>query len=220
MARTRSDKFDDIKRDILAKSARVFGAKGYERSSINDLIDACGLSRGALYHYFQSKEAILFELLDTHVRGLLGRLDEAVAVPGNPVERLSRAIETIVLYNAGSVSEVLTLLNDLESLSKPEQQDIIKLERKIVALMADLLVAVDTTGKITSRTKSVYTMMLFGIVNYTYTWYNPAKSVPPDEMARLATDLFLNGFLSAPAKARPKGLRPTLVAAQPRTAAR
>jgi AcrR family transcriptional regulator len=196
MARTRSVHFDDIRQGILAKAAVVFAQQGYERSSIADLIAACGLSRGALYHYFQSKEAILFDLLHTHVQGLLARIEAAFAEGGSPVEQLSRAIETIVEYNSNSVSEQIILLNDLASLGKTEQEQIVKLERRIVALVADALLRIDSAGKITPATKSVYAMMLFGILNFAHTWYNPSKGIKPKEMARMATDLFLNGFLS------------------------
>lgn len=200
MARTRSAKYEDIQREILTNAARVFGSKGYERSSISDLIEACDLSRGALYHYFQSKEAILFAMLDAHVRGLLDRLESAFAQGGAPVEQLARAIETMVEYNATSVNEQIILLNDLASLGKTEQDAIVKLERKIVALVADTLVQIDSAGKITPATKSVYAMMLFGILNFAHTWYNPAKGVKPKEMAAMATDLFLNGLRSAGAE--------------------
>src|SRR5438876_11838993 len=68
MARTRSENYDGIHLGILTNAARLFSAQGYMRASIADLADACQLSRGALYHYFDSKEAILFAILDAHVR--------------------------------------------------------------------------------------------------------------------------------------------------------
>lgn len=64
MARTRSQNYDAIHLGILTHAAALFSAQGYTRSSIADLADACKLSRGALYHYFDSKEAILFAILD------------------------------------------------------------------------------------------------------------------------------------------------------------
>src|SRR6266568_4145471 len=69
MARTRSENYDGIHLGILTNAARLFSAQGYMRASIADLADACKLSRGALYHYFDSKEAILFAILDAHIPG-------------------------------------------------------------------------------------------------------------------------------------------------------
>ena len=197
MARTRSENYEDIALAILGHAARLFGTQGYERSSIADLAEACGLSRGALYHYFDSKEAILFAMLDTHVRGLLGKLEAAMLPGGTPVEQLTRLIEAMVICNAGSPHEQVILLNDLPSLSAHEQSEIKGLENKIVDLMASVLVQIDSGGKINKSTRKVYTMILFGIINYTYTWYKPDLGVKPKQFAKMATELFLDGILAS-----------------------
>lgn len=194
MARLRSVHYEDIQLGILANAAELFGTKGYERSSIADLTKVCSLSRGALYHYFNSKESILFAMLDTHVRELLERLEDAVAAGGTPIEQLTRVIETVVVYNAGSPHQQVVLLNDLASLGSNEQRQIVKLQQQIVDLVAGTLVRIESGGKITRSTRKVYTMMLFGIINYTYTWYDPAGGVKPKQLAHMATDLLLKGL--------------------------
>jgi len=195
MARTRSENYEDIRLGILSKAAKLFASKGYERSSITDLSEACQLSRGALYHYFGSKEAILFAMLDRLVHSLLERLKAAAAPGGAPVETLARVIEAFVEHNARSPDEQVILLNDLGALSEREQNEITRIERQIVNLVADVLVPLNSSRKITRSTKKIYTMMLVGIVNYTFTWYDPKGSVSPKQFAHMATDLFLNGFL-------------------------
>ena len=197
MARTRSEHYQDIQLGILSKAAKLFATKGYERSSISDLSDACELSRGALYHYFGSKEAILFAMLDSLVRGLLERLEQVASPGGAPVETLARVVEAFIEYNARSPNEQVILLNDLGALSEREQTEITRIEQQIVDLVADVLIRVDTAGKISRSTKKVYTMMLVGMINYTFTWYDPERGVGPKQFAQMATDLFLNGFLTA-----------------------
>lgn len=198
MARTRSDNYEDIQRGILAKAAALFSAHGYMRSSIADLADACALSRGALYHYFDSKEAILYGILDAHLHEMIVRIEDAVtSAPADPRGQFGAIIRAIVALNATSPNEQRVLLNDLAFLGAAEQATLNQLGRRITAVMADLLVKLDGGRKITRRTKSVYTMMLFGIVNYTYTWYDPNGPVSPDEFADMAVELFLGGFAAA-----------------------
>ena len=197
MARPRSVHYEDMQLGILTKAAELFGTQGYERSSIADLTQACSLSRGALYHYFSSKESILFAMLDTHVRELLERLEDAVAAGGTPVEQLTRVIATVVEYNAVSPHQQVVLLNDLASLGASEQRQIVKLQQQIVDLVAGTLVRIDSGGKVTRSTRKVYTMMLFGIINYTYTWYDPTGGVKPKQLAHMATDLLLKGLQAA-----------------------
>ena len=195
MARTRSPKYENIQLGILKKAARLFATHGYERTSIGDLVSACDLSRGAIYHYFESKEAILFAMMDTLVRGLLETLQEAAAIEAEPVERLENIIMAFVESNARSPDEQAILLNDLGALSRAEQKQIHAIEKQVVELVGDAIVAADARGLVTPKTRKVYTMMLFGMINYTYTWYDAKGPVKPRELAQMATDLFFNGFL-------------------------
>ena len=198
MARSRSENYEDIRLGILTNAARLFASQGYERSSIGDLADACRLSRGALYHYFDSKEAILYAMLETHVRGMLKRLHDALSVVGSsPMDQLAALIEAAVEYNSGSPDEQIILLNDLPSLGEREQKVVKGLERQIVDLVSDVLGRLDAAGQITPSARKVYTMALLGITNYAYTWYDPQGPVKPKQYAQMTTELFLRGFLAA-----------------------
>jgi AcrR family transcriptional regulator len=199
MARTRSENYDGIYLGILTQAAALFSAQGYMRSSIADLADACQLSRGALYHYFDSKEAILFAILDAHIREMIARVEAAVSEGGSTLAQFRNVIRTIVEVNAKSPHEQRVLIHDLSFLNEDEQQLLKNLERQLVDILTDLLVRLDAEGKIVRRTRKIYTMILFGIINYTYTWYDPKGGISPREFADIAIDLFLNGF--APASA-------------------
>jgi AcrR family transcriptional regulator len=194
MARTRSENYDDIQRGILTAACDLFARQGYMRASIAELADACKLSRGALYHYFDSKEAILFAILDAHTRRMIADVEEAVAAKSTTLEQFRAAIRAIVELNARSPNEQRVILNDLTFLSEAEQESIKALERQIVDIVADLLIRLDDQGKIVKRTKKVYTMMLFGILNFSHTWYDPAGGIGPRDFADMIVDQFLHGF--------------------------
>src|SRR3981081_2864944 len=173
MARTRSENYDGIHLGILTNAATLFSAQGYMRSSIADLADACKLSRGALYHYFDSKEAILFAILDAHIRDMILQVEAAVSVGGPTLTQFRNVIRAIVEVNAKSPHEQRVLIHDLSFLNEEEQQTIKHLERQLVDIITDLLVRLDAEGRIVKRTKRIYTMILFWITNYTYTWESP-----------------------------------------------
>jgi AcrR family transcriptional regulator len=200
MARTRSDNFEAIQQSILKHAVTLFARQGYMRSTIADLADACEVSRGALYHYFDSKEAFLFAILHTHVGNLLSIVEAAAREGGGPREQLRRMIRVTIENNANSPGELVVLLNDLTFLDEKEQETVQELERHIVDLFPDTLVRVDVNGKINRTTKNVYTMSLLGMINYTYTWFKPGGSVSPGELADIITDTFLDGFASPTAQ--------------------
>src|SRR3954469_19691021 len=63
-----------------------------------------------------------------------------------------------------------------------------------LATLPDLLLRLDAEGRVVKRTKKIYTMILFGIINFTYTWYDPKGAIGPQEFADMAVELFLHGF--------------------------
>jgi len=196
VARTRSENFPEIQRSILKHAAAVFARVGYASSTINDLVEAAELSRGALYHYFPSKEAILCGILDDHLQRFLEMVDDVINSEQPAIEQLHEVTTAIVNFNSQSPDEQIIILNDINQLSDENRKRIKSLERHIVDRLSDLLIRVDIHGKITPANKRVYTMMYLGIINYTFAWYDPQGKVGPAEYAELATDLFLNGLLS------------------------
>jgi alkanesulfonate monooxygenase SsuD/methylene tetrahydromethanopterin reductase-like flavin-dependent oxidoreductase (luciferase family) len=122
------------------------------------------------------------------------------------LEQFRAAIRAIVALNARSPNEQRVILNDLSFLGEDEQRAIKALERQLVDTVADLLIRLDREGKIVKRTKKVYTMMLFGILNFSHTWYDPKGGVDPKEFADMVVDLFLQGF--APSTLLADAVRP------------
>ncbi|HMM88055.1 TetR/AcrR family transcriptional regulator [Bradyrhizobium sp.] len=196
MARTRSENYDEIQRGILSAACGLFAKQGYMRASIADLAEACKLSRGALYHYFASKEAILFAILDQHVRQMIADVEAAIAVHSSTLDQFRAAIRAIVDLNARSPQEQRLILNDLTFLGEDDQQTIKSLERRIVDLITGLILQLDNKGKIVKRTKKIYTMMLFGTLNFSHTWYDPKGGIGPSEFADMVVDQFLHGIAS------------------------
>jgi AcrR family transcriptional regulator len=207
MARTRSENYDDIQGGILSAACALFAQQGYMRASIADLADACKLSRGALYHYFDSKEAILFAILDAHERRMIADVEAAMASQTTTLDRFRAAIRAIVELNAHSSKEQRLILNDLVFLAEAEQKDLKALQRQLVDTISDLLIRLDTEGRIVKRSKKVYTMMLFGMLNFSHTWYDPKGDIEPKEFADMVVDLFLYGFTTPGASAQLKAQR-------------
>lgn len=194
MARTQSQNYPEVRRNILKQAAELFAQKGYSGTTIIDLAEACGSSRGALYHYFESKEDILFHILDEHIEYLFESIENALAAKDDPVDQCRALVFEMVLRNADSVHEQIVLLNHLNQLNPDQQSGIIAKQRRITELTSDILIRIDAKHRLTTRNKKAYTMMLFGIINYTFTWYDPKGPVSPQEYAEMTSDLFIRGF--------------------------
>ena len=179
---------------ILRAAMILFRERGYHGSSMRTLARALRMEAASLYYHFRSKQEILFAILDAHIREMIQHVETAVAAGGPTLTQFQNVIRAIVEVNAKSPHEQRVLIHDLSFLNEDEQRAIKDLERQLVDIVTDLLVRLDAEGRIVKRTKKIYTMILFGIINFTYTWYDPKGAVGPQEFADMAVELFLQGF--------------------------
>lgn len=194
MARTQSADYPEIRREILRRSAALFARVGYPNASIADLAKANRISRGLLYHYFDSKEKILAEMLTGHLDFLLDEVKKASLRGADAEARFRETVRAMVLVNADSKDLQIVLLHDLHNLDAGHRAAIVKKQRDIIAIASDLVRACDARGKIGRRTLMVQTMMLIGMINYTYIWYDPAGPVTPTEYAEMVSGTYLGGL--------------------------
>lgn len=194
MARTRAADFDDKLQLILDTAADVFAGKGYNVATTIDIAAACGMSKSALYHYHRSKEAILYALLRTHLLEVIEEARRALDSAAAPREQLLSFLTALMESSAVSRSKNIVLLNAADNLPSEQREEIRRLERKLVQMGAAVLGHLNPKVMAHGAWRGPYSMFLFGLVNWTYTWYEPRGVIAPRAMAERITELFLRGF--------------------------
>src|SRR5882672_12936758 len=96
MARSRAKDYDDKRLFILHRSAQLFAEAGYVGTPMNTIADACRVSKALLYHYYPDKEAILFDVLSSHLEKLVAAVRKASASAAEPVERFRTIVATLL----------------------------------------------------------------------------------------------------------------------------
>ena len=137
MARTKSPNHELQREEILERAATAFAAQSYPGTSMNDLAAACGTSKARLYHYYASKEAILFDLLARYTQHLIKIATHEVSATGKPAQRLHSLIRAFLAEYEHSQTRHIALLNDVKFLEAPQRTQILDAQRKLVALFAD-----------------------------------------------------------------------------------
>jgi len=198
MARTQSKLYPEIRQGILKSAANLFAEKGFSTTTIVDLAAACQSSRGALYHYFSSKEEILTQILEEHVSSMLDVLVQLGEERLEPDAHLRAVARTMMRLNSENQSEQIVLLNDWNQLDEKKRQEIGAMQRRIISIIRDVLARLDQRHRLTPRLATSYAMSLLGSINYTYAWFDPKGPVSPEEYADQVVDVFLHGFLSQP----------------------
>ena len=185
MARPKSATHD-LKRDaILDIAAQCFAERSYPAASMNEIAAACGTSKARLYHYYDSKDAILFDLLDRHTQRLLTLIaqTEARAQRLNLDDRaaLHELVRAFLQEYESAATRHAALLNDTKFLSADTEgastdtsprELILNRQRDIVAAMTRFLRRA-YPERLTPANQTAVTMMLLGMINWTFTWLRP-----------------------------------------------
>ncbi|MFZ2999769.1 MAG: TetR/AcrR family transcriptional regulator [Undibacterium umbellatum] len=192
MARTLASNHQLQRDDILEKAATAFANHSYPGTSMSLLAQTCGTSKARLYHYYPSKEAILFDLLDRYTRVLIALAESHQDLPA--------LIAAFLAEYEHSQTRHIALLNDVKFLEAPQRKLILDAQRKIVDLFAAAIQR-SFPERTTAHNRSAITMLLFGMINWTFTWLKPhqeADKISYADFAILVTQIFMQGMLGVP----------------------
>jgi AcrR family transcriptional regulator len=194
MARPQANDYGEKQQLIRDRAAELFAARGFAGSSISDVAAACGCAKSLIYHYFDSKEAILSDLLEAHVRALITAAEEALGSGGNAEQRFRALVHALMDLYVDARAKHILLLNELDSLPPARKAAIVALERRLIGLTADLLTELAPALAEQPKLRVPVTMGFYGMINWTYTWYRQDGAVAPAVLADLFAELFLRGL--------------------------
>ncbi len=187
----------DPRQEILRTSARLFQQQGYDATSMNDVAAALRLSKGGLYHHFQSKEEILFNLMN-HAMDITEErvLKPAKAVP-DPVERLRTLIRLhIAVVLSERDREITVMLHENHPLSPMLRKRINMRKKDYIHFVENLVAEVHrlrgSKGTVTPRAAA---FALLGMINWIYQWYRPEGALQEDALVQQYTEIFFQGAL-------------------------
>lgn len=193
MARPKAADYDDHRGRIQRTAVEEFARIGYPSASMANLAQACGTSKAALYHYFASKEALLHEALDGYTQRLKRLVESECARGLAPREELAAVVHALVAEYRTSQAYHAALLNDVKFLDTKQRDQIRAQERDVVDAIARSLERAYPQA-VTRTNRSVVTMALLGMINFTFAWLRPDGPVSHDQFADLVLDLWSQGL--------------------------
>ncbi|MEM6276810.1 MAG: TetR/AcrR family transcriptional regulator [Pseudomonadota bacterium] len=184
MARPIAQDHSQKRAAILRAAAQVLAQEGVARASMAQVAAACGISKANIYHYYGSKEALLFDILDTYLSALRDRICGLASEA--TLHDLTR--EILLAYEGMDAehkiqSEVMPLLPDAQQgILRAHQRDMVQ------RMEAALLAAAPDLGDPREAAMSV-----FGMLNWFYMWKPRADAQDRERYARSVANLTLGG---------------------------
>jgi len=186
------------RQEILRTAARLFQQQGYDATSMNDVAAALKLSKGGLYHHFQSKDEILLHIMSHALDITEQRVINVVRrVEGGPEERLRTLIRLhIEVVLSEEDREITVMLHENHPLPPVSRRKINGRKKDYVHFVENLIADVQRQrGSPSTVSPRAAAFALVGMINWIYQWYKPDGELTGDAIARQFTEIFFRGAI-------------------------
>lgn len=195
MARTQAKDHSEKREAILQAAAAVFAREGFDGASMATLAREAGISKANIYHYYDSKNALLFDLLESHLSGLKSRV-AALPLAGMPPKEQLHAVTREILLAYEGADNAHRVQSAGLALLPPEEQAVLKAhQRALVQIVSDVVLA-NAPSWLKHEPKKLrdVTMSIFGMLNWFYMWNGGADAEERSRYAETISTLTLEGI--------------------------
>ena len=187
---------------IIDIAAGLFARQGYAATSINDLGQAVGLAKGALYYYIESKEHLLVEIQSRVMGPLLARARQIADLDEEPLLRLRLLSESLLTIIFRRLDHIWVYEHDYRSLSGGELETLLGQRAEFEQLIAGLLAEAVEQGSFRALQPRLATLQFLNLHNHTYQWLRPDGEWDAAFLSREYCATLFRGF-AAPGVALP-----------------
>jgi AcrR family transcriptional regulator len=184
------------KTGIRKSAAKVFAEQGYDRASIRDVAKAAEMSLAGLYYYYRGKDEILFDIQREAFSTLLEAHAEALAGVKDPEAKLACVVDAHLAFFSHNIAEMKVMSRESEQLTGDYAERIGEFRRRYVRLVRGILDELGKAHVMRDIPTSVAVFVLFGMMNWMYTWYDAERDGSASDLGRAVTDIFLHGLIS------------------------
>jgi AcrR family transcriptional regulator len=179
---------------ILKSAEKLFAYKGFKATSMREIAEESGITKATIYHYFKSKEEILFTIMNEAMDRAYSNLEDINLSRMDSKEKFREILKFYIKYYAGNRDGLILLVNEQDFLTDEHKKILINKQRNYVKFIYTLLENLKTEKVIKNIPFSVITFAFFGMVHYTIKWYKKSGNIDVDLLADYFIEILLKGI--------------------------
>jgi AcrR family transcriptional regulator len=185
-----------VARRLLEEATRLFALQGFDRTTVQQIVDAAGVTKGAMYHYFESKDDLLYAIYARVLADQSDRLERFVTATGPVEDRLHAAAADVVVTSISNLDDTKIVFRSLHQLS-PERRQQVRSDRRQYHERFRTLVEEGQAGGLfrTDMTADLTMDFFFGSIHHLGQWYRRDGRLSPEQVGRHFADLFLSSLV-------------------------
>lgn len=184
-----------MREQLTRQSIQLFEEKGFSSTSVQDIVDSLGVTKGTFYYYFTSKETLLMDIHLRYIDDLLDRQNSILTSDNSCRQKLVKIIEMLIYDIQTQGSKVRVYFREMRHLTA-ENAAAIKDKRRTFHLHIEQIIREGMTiGEFQADLDpKITTFAILGVTNWSYEWFNPAGNVSAEELAVMYTKFILQGI--------------------------
>jgi AcrR family transcriptional regulator len=185
-----------VKEKITQQSIRLFEKKGFSETSIQDIVDSLGVTKGTFYYYFSSKEELL---MDIHYRYIYDLVENQQRIIESGQQGCKDKLASIVHMLIGNIDEqgasAKIFFREMKNLNEEHLGKIIPLRDQFRLNIEKLIKEGIDQGEFKSNLNPpIIALGILGVTNWSYQWFNPSGNLSSREVSGMFVDMILNGI--------------------------
>jgi AcrR family transcriptional regulator len=182
--------------EILERAARLIFQSGYDATSMQEIAEACGLTKAGLYHHIKTKEALLLAIMHYGMDLFDDRVLAKVSDIVDPVARLRECMaRNIALITQDASKEVTIILHEHQTLTGAAAQEINVRKKRYVRFLEAAFRQASERGQIRAVDPTLAAFSFLGVVLWTFKWYRPDGKLGPRQLSDGMIDLYFEGLM-------------------------
>ncbi|PYR40842.1 MAG: hypothetical protein DMF95_32530 [Acidobacteria bacterium] len=181
--------------EICRTAAQIFHDRGYDATSVSDIARTLGITKAGLYHYFESKEALLFEITAYG----LDRVRDEVIVPARALRDPEARLRQLVIRHASIATQgrgaIAQLVDEVRALPPPARKRVEERMRAYFDLVRGTLVELRSAGRLRDVDPTVATFSLIGTILWLPRWFRQNGRLSREQVANEIANIALGGLL-------------------------
>jgi AcrR family transcriptional regulator len=193
--------------EIVHAAELLFSERGYTSTSMRDIADAVGIKAGSLYAHIDTKQDLLFGIIDEASDRFLEGIEDIVHSPGPAPQRLAEAMRRHLLLIAEQLDGAKVFFHEWRSLSEEQRAPVLDKRRRYERYFVDLIEEGMRDGDFATTDSKLAATALMSLLNWSYTWLDPEGPLEPEQVAEFFADFAIRGLSKGTAAAARKRVR-------------
>jgi AcrR family transcriptional regulator len=184
-----------VKEKITEYSIKLFEKKGFSETSIQDIVDSIGVTKGSFYYYFSSKEELLMDIHLRYIDELLSRQEQILADQSTSKQKLFDIVYMLISSIKSKGASAKIFFREMRHLSDARLAQIIAKRDEFRLNVERLIREGIENGELRKDLNPVIvTFGILGAANWSYQWFNPDGKVSDREVAEIFVEMILKGI--------------------------